>query len=84
MALSGSFPMALCGHKWRLADIMQNLALNGLSDAMALFPFFSIFARFSIIQPKRFILCFLPRTYIFYLMRVVFKPILHILGVPFP
>ena len=33
--------VALCGHKRRLADIKQILALSGLSDAMALF--FSFF-----------------------------------------
>ena len=63
--------VALCGHKWRLADIKQILALSGLSDAVALFSGFSIFARFPIIQPKRFILCFLTHTLIFHLMRVV-------------
>ena len=32
----------LCGHKWRLPDIKQILALSGLSDAMALlFLFFN-------------------------------------------
>ena len=63
--------VALFGHKWRLADIKQILALSGLSDAMALFSVFSIFARFPIIQPKRFLLCILTHTLIFYLMRVV-------------
>ena len=51
--------------------LKQILALSGLSDAMALFSVFSIFARFPIIQPKRFILCILTYTVIFYLMRVV-------------